>query len=39
LNEDTYYYNPRSNKISEGKNYKLKYLPNSKYVIEAEVIE
>lgn len=39
LNENTYYYNPRSNKITEGNNYELKYLPNSKYVIKAEVIE
>ncbi|MEW9094839.1 MAG: hypothetical protein AB2417_07105 [Clostridiaceae bacterium] len=39
LEEETYYFNPRFNKIYEGKNYKLKYLPNSKYVIESEDLE
>lgn len=39
LDEKIYYYNPMFNKISEGNSYKLKYLPNSKYVIDAEIIE
>ncbi|WP_315120522.1 hypothetical protein [uncultured Clostridium sp.] len=39
LEEDTYYYNPRFNKVYEGKNYRLKYLPNSKYVIVLEGLE
>lgn len=39
LDENTYYYNPRFNKISEGNSYKLKYLPNSKYVIDTEIIK
>ncbi|MBU5484600.1 hypothetical protein KQI86_09680 [Clostridium sp. MSJ-11] len=39
LEEETYYYNPRFNKIYEGKNYRLKYLPNSNYVIESERLE
>lgn len=39
LDEETYYYNPWFNKIYEGKNYSLKYLPNSKYVIELERLE
>lgn len=38
LDNKTYYYNARVNKIYEGKNYKLKYLPNSKYVLKAEEI-
>lgn len=39
LDDETYYYNPRINKIYEGKSYRLKYLPNSKYVIELEGLE
>lgn len=39
LEEEAYYYNKRFNKIYEGENYRLKYLPNSKYVIESENLE
>ncbi|MFD3158774.1 hypothetical protein ACFIJ5_18345 (plasmid) [Haloimpatiens sp. FM7330] len=39
LEKQTYYYNARVNKIYEGKNYRLKYLPNSKYVIKSEVLK
>ena len=39
LEEETYYYNPRFNKVYEGKSYRVKYLPNSKYVIKVESIE
>ncbi|MBB6631856.1 hypothetical protein [Clostridium algidicarnis] len=39
LDEETYYYNKRLNKIYKGKSYKLHYLPNSKYVIESESLE
>ncbi|WP_392485941.1 hypothetical protein ACER0A_014285 [Haloimpatiens sp. FM7315] len=39
LDEETYYYNRRVNKIVEGKSYKLKYLPNSKYVIKSELLK
>ncbi len=39
LDEETYYYNKRLNKIYKDKSYKLHYLPNSKYVIESESLE
>jgi hypothetical protein len=39
LEEEIYYYNPRFNKVYEGKNYIVKYLPNSKYAIEVESIK
>ncbi|MBS4535691.1 hypothetical protein GOQ29_08685 [Clostridium sp. D2Q-14] len=39
LDEDTYYYNPRTKEVKEDKTYKIKYLPNSKYVIDLEVLE
>ncbi|MTI66427.1 MAG: hypothetical protein FH753_07480 [Firmicutes bacterium] len=39
LDEKIYYYMPRGIKVKEGKNFKIKYLPNSKYVIELEDLE
>lgn len=39
LEEETYYYNPWFNKIQKEKNYRVKYLPNSKYVIELEELK
>ncbi|KGK90096.1 hypothetical protein DP68_01330 [Clostridium sp. HMP27] len=39
LEGETYYYNPWFNKIHKDKNYKLRYLPNSKYVIELEEVK
>ena len=39
LEKETYYYNPRFNEIHQGQSYRLKYLPNSRYVIELEGLE
>lgn len=39
LENKDYYYNPKFNKIDKDKTYKLMYLPNSKYVIESELLD